>query len=417
MSQKEIKERMQFGFLGINYKKAQLDIRDKTSLPDSKKINLFQKAEQAGIEQCMVLSTCNRSEVYFFYDSENDRENMRRIYEEMFSDVKLEEYLVQMDGKEAIAYLFRVAAGLESLVLGEDQILGQVREALDFARTMGHSGKEMNYVVREAVTSAKKIKTEFKISERPLSVSYIGIQRLEKSGGIAGKKVLVIGSGKTAVLALRYLREYDAGQIIACSRTLSHARELHMEFPEIQTIDFDKRYEVMPECDIVVSATASPHLVVRQDKFEVRKEMVFLDLAAPRDIDTKLSGQPGVRLINLDTLQKISEKNRKEREQLVEACQERIAQGVQDAERWLLQSRVDDTIQSLQQRCQEIVNDSCGYLERKMELSNREQKLLRKVLNASLQRLLREPIQELKQIDSERTQDQYKEVVNHLFRI
>ncbi len=408
---------MQFGFLGINYKNSQLDIRDKTSFTDSKKINLFQKAGQAGIEQCMVLSTCNRSEVYFFYHSEEDRKNMQRIYEEMFPDVKLEKYLVQMEGKEAVAYLFRVTSGLESLVLGEDQILGQVREALDFARMMGCSGKEMNHVVREAVTCAKKIKTEFKISEKPLSVSYIGIQSLEKACGIAGKKVLVIGSGKTAVLALRYLREYDAGQMIACSRTFLHAGELHKEFPEIEIIDYGKRYEVMPECDIVVSATASPHLVVRRDSFEVRKEMVFLDLAAPRDIDTGLSGQQGVRLINLDTLRKISDRNRKEREHLVEACQEWIEQSVQDTERWLFQSRVDDTIQSLQQRCQEIVNDSCGYLERKMQLSHREKKLLRKVLNASLQRLLREPIQELKQIDSEQTQDQYKEMVNHLFRI
>lgn len=408
---------MQFGLLGINYKKAQLDIRDKTSFTDTKKINLFQKAEQAGIEQCMVLSTCNRSEIYFFYDSEQTWSRMLQIYIEMFPEVKLDKYLVQMRGEEAVTYLFRVAAGLESLVLGEDQILGQVKEALDFSRTMGVSGKEMNYVVREAVTCAKKIKTDYRMSEKPLSVSYIGIQKLEEICGIAGKKVLVIGSGKTAVLALRYLYEYHAGPIFTCSRTFSHARELREKFPDIEVIDYGQRYLVMEECDIVVSATSSPHLVVRREEFEPRRNMVFLDLAAPRDIDTEFCGSSMVQLINLDTLQKISDQNQKERERMVEVCQKRIEESVEEAKRWLLQSRVDGTIQSLQQRCEEIVTDSCGYLERKIELSQREQKLLRKVLHASLLRLLREPIQELKQIDSEEVQNQYKEMVNHLFHI
>ena len=140
---------MQFGFLGVNYKDAQLAVRDKTSFTDAMKLAFFQKAEIVGIEQCMVLSTCNRSEVFYFYVQEIQTVRIRKIYEGMFPQVDLSGYLQVLDGEEAMAYLFRIAAGLESLVLGEDQILGQVKEALDYARTMGYSGKELNKVVRE----------------------------------------------------------------------------------------------------------------------------------------------------------------------------------------------------------------------------------------------------------------------------
>lgn len=408
---------MKFCLLGINYKNAQLAVRDKTSITDVMKLDFFQKAEAAGVDQCMILSTCNRSEVYFFYEQTEQAAQIQRIYEGMFPDVDLKDYLVVLSGDEAMAYLFRIAAGLESLVLGEDQILGQVKEALDYSRTMGYSGKELNKVVRDAITCAKRIKTELKISERPLSVSYVGIRRLEEYGKIAGKKVLVIGSGKTAVLALKYIYEYGAGHVAACSRTYAHARRLRDEFRDIEIIDYEERYEMMHQCDIVVSATASPHLVVRREEFCPKRPVIFLDLAAPRDIDTSFADDPMVRLVNLDTLQEIVAHNKQEREQLVEKSRDLIEEGLQETSAWLLQSRMDPTIDSLQQRCGAIVEDSYEYLNRKMELGPREQKLLKKVLNASLQRLLREPIREMKSLDTVEEQEEYKRFVRQLFQI
>lgn len=408
---------MQFGFLGINYKKAQLDIRDKTSFTDVMKLEFFQKAEAVGVEQCMVLSTCNRSEVYYFYSKEEQVAQIQRIYEDMFSDVRLDDYFIRLSGEEAMAYLFRIAAGLESLVLGEDQILGQVKEALDYSRTMGYSRKELNKIVRDAITCAKRIKTELKISEKPLSVSYIGIQRLEEVCGIAGKRILVIGSGRTAVLALKYIYEYPAVHVTACSRTYAHARKLREEFPEIEIISYEERYEKIGQCDIVVSATASPHLVVRREYFCPEKSLTFLDLGTPRDIDIAFAGEPLIHLINLDTLQEIARENREEREHLVEKSREIIEEELHETMVWILQSRMDSTIESLQQRCSMIVEDSYEYLNRKMELSQREQKILKKVLNASLQRLLQEPIRELKRLGTEEEQEEYRRVVGQLFRI
>lgn len=408
---------MRFGVVGINYKNAQLDVRDKTSFTDRMKQDFFQKAEAVGVEQSMILSTCNRSEVYYLYDKEEQKQQIQKIYTEMFSDIDPEKYMIILSEDEAIAYLFRIAAGLESLVLGEDQILGQVKDALEYSVTMGHSGKELNKVVRDAITCAKRIQTELKISRKPLSVSYIGIRKLNERCGIAGKKVLVIGSGKTAALALKYIFDYQAASVTACSRNYAHAGSLREEFPDIQIISYEERYERMKDCDIVISATASPHLVVRRADFCPVRPLCFLDLAAPRDIDMAFAEEPLTDLINLDELQKIVKENEQERKNLVEKGRQLIEEDLQETTNWFLSSRMDSTIASLQQRCSSIVEDSYGYLNRKMDLNQREQKLLRKVLNASLQRLLREPIRELKQLDTKDEQEEYKKLVEQLFQI
>lgn len=403
---------MEFGYVGINYKNANQDVRDKVSFTDNQKIDFMQKASDRGVEQCMVLSTCNRSEVFFLAEK---ADVIRTLYEETFSAMETSSYLDCRSGDEALCYLFRVAAGLESMVLGEDQILGQVKDAFELAQTLGHTGKELNKVVREAVTCAKKMKTELKISEKPLSVSYVGIQQLKDVFGIAGKKALVIGSGKTAVLALRYLYEYEIAAVTVCSRTFAHARELLEEFPGIEIVPYEKRYEKMKDCDIVVSATASPHLVVKAECVEIDRSMAFLDLASPRDVDPAIAD--AALLLNLDSLDRIVEHNYQEREALVQQGQSMIDEALAETNAWLNATGVDATIESLQQKCDEIVSDSYEYLNRKLDLSAREQKIVKKILKASLRRLLREPILEMKQIESKEQQEEYQKVVRQLFQI
>ena len=411
---------MVFGYVGVCYQETPLAVRELVSFTDSKKTELWTELEKIEVRQCVVLSTCNRSEIFFFFQSHKiTMQQIRQCYEAVFPGVPIRNYMKEMQGEEAMAYLFRVTAGLESLVLGEDQILGQVVEAMDFARTMGHSGKELERIVRDAVTCAKQIKTEYRISEKPLSVSYVGIQMLQKYSGIEGKKVLVIGSGKTAALALTYLVDGGAASILLCSRNTEHARELLAVYPQLTVIEYKERYQEMAHCEIVVSATASPHLVVKKEEWSRpdNGEMIFLDLATPRDVDARLAEEEGVRVIDMDTLQQIAEKNQKERERLASLCQSLIQQKTEETMEWLRQSRMDTTIENLQKRCQGIVEDSYEYLNRKLSLSHREQKIVKKVLNASLQRLLREPIQELKQLEDDETQREYKKVLEHLFRM
>ena len=408
---------MEFGFCGINYKNAGLDIRDIVSFTDSKKMEMFHRLEEKEISQCMILSTCNRSEIYYFYESPKSPEIVKEIYQELFMQVDLKKYLCSMEGEKAVKYLFCVASGMESQILGEDQILGQVRHAFDFSKTMGYSGKELNRVVRDAITCAKKIKTELKISEIPLSVSYVGIKKLEREYGISKKRVLIIGSGQTAALALRYVYDYGAEKITICNRTSSHAKELKEEFPDIYIRDFGDRYDIIKECDIVISATAAPHLVIRKEKCVISKEIYFLDLAAPRDIDVSLMELPDCHLVNLDMLEEIVQRNQKDRESLINQGREMIEQSVSQTLNWLLTARVDDTIQSLQMKCSEIVEDSFCYINKKIDLSEREQKIIKRTLEASFKRLLKEPIEELKKLETEEEQDQYKDTLAKLFQI
>ena len=408
---------MQFGFLGIDYKNADLNVRDEISFTDQKKMEFFHKAEEIGIEQVMILSTCNRSEIYYFFENKKQIKQMKNIYCDMFGKEEIEQYMKHCEEDKAVSYLFRVTAGLESMVLGEDQILGQVKDALDFSRTMGFSKKELNKVVRDAITCAKKVKTTFKMSEKPVSVGYIGILELEKICGIKGKTILVIGSGDTAVLALRYLYEYKAQKIYLCSRTLAHAGNVQKEFQEIEIISYEQRYEIMKQCDIVVSATSAPHVVVKEQYFIPKKQITFLDLAIPRDIDSKLSDDPKVNMINLDTINEISKANQSEREELCRQSFTMIDQEKEETMQWLFQAPMEGTIRSLQEKCTEIVEDSYCYLARKMDLGTREQKLLKKVLNASLQRMIKEPIQELKHLETRQEQADYKKMVEQLFGI
>ena len=392
---------MEFGYIGINYKNADQDIRDGVSFTDNGKIDFMEKAADAGISQCMVLSTCNRSEVYYLVQDTEEHETMERLYRDNFPGICLDEYLDFRSGK--------------SMVLGEDQILGQVKEACELSQTLGYTGKELNKIVRDAVTCAKKMKTQLHISETPLSVSYVGIQQLNAQFGIKGKRALLIGSGKTAVLALRYLYEYKAECATVCSRTFSHAKELLGEFPELNIVPYEKRYEAMKDCDIVVSATASPHIVVRRECVKLTHPMAFLDLASPRDIDMQLKDV--ALLLNLDSLNVIVAKNQATRERLVQQGQGMIEEALQETIDWLGSTGVDATIESLQQRCAEIVEDSYSYLNRKLDLTTREQKILKKILKASMHRLLREPILEMKQLESKEQQEEYQKVVRQLFQL
>ncbi len=408
---------MEFGYCGINYKNAGLNIRDKVAFTDSKKVEYSESLEQIGIDQCMILNTCNRSEVYFFYKDISQVEKVKECYMQMFESAELEDYLETMTGEDALRYFFYVVAGLESQVLGEDQILGQVKDAYDFSKTMGYSRKEMNRVVTEAMKCSKKIKSELKISQFPLSVSYVGVQQLEKMCGISGRNVLVIGSGQTAALALRYMYAYGASKITVCNRTIAHAKRLKAEFPEIVIGEFEDRYKIMRNCDIVVSATASPHLVIEEDRCMTGREVFMLDLASPRDIEPVLAKYPGCHLIDLDMLEEMTRNNQNKREEITEEAKNYIEEGLTEYLHWLHSIGVDETIQSVQVKCDEIVEDSYVYLQRKLELSPREERIVKRTLKAAFHRLLKEPVLELKKLESVEEQSLYRDTLAKLFQL
>ena len=290
---------------------------------------------------------------------------------------------------------------------------------------------------REAITLSNRVKTELKISQVPLSISYIGIKALaEALGGLAGKRVMLVGLGKMNRLSLKYLLDEGAGAVWLCSRDQQKARalaeeaqppcsgtgqsaaylETGQEKTKIRLAGFEDRYALTRQVDAVVTATASPHTVFRAKEMpELDHPLLFLDIAVPRDVDEAMDRVPGARVLDIDDLRQTAAENLSRRVELAaeaDKLTEEAADGIMD---WLLRSRVDPSIQSINRRCQTITEDVTSYLFSKLRLSDKEKRLVTKVVSSGLRRMAREPVLKLKEAQSLGQQDEYIRLVEDLF--
>ena len=200
---------MNIGVVGVNHNLAPINVREAVSFTDTKKIEAINILLDKEIEEVVIISTCNRSEIYINAENIDIKINeLSDFYEQYFGVKDINKYLFKKTNLEAIQHLFEVTAGLDSLVLGEDQILGQVRDAHEFCMKLGATKKVFNKLFRDAITTSKEIKTITKISQQPLSISYIGVKLLkEKIGSLEGKNALIVGLGKMNLLTLNHLEE------------------------------------------------------------------------------------------------------------------------------------------------------------------------------------------------------------------
>ena len=405
---------LEISVVGTDYATAPIELRSRFSFTETGKIEFSELLLERGCREAVILSTCNRSEVYV-YAEEGFGEAVKSLLLERFGAAGAD-CLYTRTGRDAVRHLFRVAAGMESAVVGEDQILGQVREAHAFAAAAGMAGKVLNKVFREAVTTAKQIKSELGISTLPLSVCYIGIRKLSQTlGGLAGKRFLVIGTGEMGGLAVKYLQDEGAAAVLWCSR--SCGRACAAETGETVTmIPFADRYGCIPEIDGIITATASPHTVLQRDRMPAReKPLCIIDMAVPPDAEPEIGTLPGVTLFNIDALNTVSEENYAQRLALSEKADGIIGEKTGEFEAWLFRSRVDTAAGSLNERCALIAQDTETYLFNKLSLSEREKKLVTKMIESSLHRLIREPILRLKELDSQGKQTEYLNMIRELF--
>ncbi|MEG2475621.1 MAG: glutamyl-tRNA reductase, partial [Cellulosilyticaceae bacterium] len=308
-------------------------------------------------------------------------------------------------------------AGFHSIVVGEDQILGQVKEAQEFAMEIGASGKILNKLFREAITTAKLIKTQTKISQYPLSISYIGIKFLkEKMGSLEGKSALLIGAGKMNKLALNHLYEQHIGKVYMANRTHQKVADLTNLHKELIAIEYEKRYEILQEVDILITSTASPHLIIKQaDMPNITNELYILDSALPRDVEECVGEDLHIHLYDIDDLKEISHKNSEKRYEIAQQADKIILESLEELIGWMHTIKIDPTIRSLNERCEEIEQDTMNYLKRKIDLSCKEEKIIEKMLRSSLKRLIREPISNLKEIKDKQKQEESIKLLEELF--
>lgn len=409
---------MDFAVVGVNHNNTPINIRETVSFTDTQKIEGINFLLDNGIEEAIILSTCNRSEVYIYSNNISDKvEVVKNFYQDFFDVENIEKFLFNKTGEEAIKHVFNVSAGLDSLVLGEDQILGQVKDAHDFARQLGSSKKVFNKLFREAITVSKDIKTTTKISHQPLSISYIGIKCLkEKMGSLENKNALVIGLGKMSKLAMKHLEEEQLNNIYVTNRSYEKLKNIQDEYKNLIPIKYEDRYEVMDKVDIVISATASPHTVLKKAEMpKTSNKLIMMDIALPRDIDKNLNEFENIEVYDIDDLKKISEANDKKRRELASIGELIIDEKIEEFNEWLDTIKIDPTIQSLNDKCSDIREDTLDYIYRKLDLNCREKKIIDKMLTSALKRLVREPIINLKQIKDSGKQEEYIKIVEELF--
>ncbi len=410
---------MKVAVVGINHNKSPIEVREIFSFTESMKIESGDLLLDKSIKELVIMSTCNRSEIYIASeDIEESIKEVKEFYKDYFEFPEAETYLFDKKGKEAVIHLYMVSAGLDSMVLGEDQILGQIRDAIHSAMELGFSKKVLNRLFMDALSEGKKIRTKLKISEIPISTSYIGINLLrEELGSLKGKKALIIGTGKMSTLAIRYLYEEELDEIYLTNRTHGKIKKVFKEFSGLIAVEYENRYEKLDKVDVLITATAAPHTIV-SDRY-VRKsdnELYILDLALPRDVDFKVGERENITLYDNDDLQKVSEANLLRRKELSKEAIEIINNDVEKYMTWIESIKVDPVIQSLNERCDTIKEDTMDYINRRVDLNKRDKKIVDKMVMSALKKFIREPIIALKQVEKEDT-DEYIRIMKKLFEI
>ena len=413
---------MNIGVVGVNHNLAPINIREAVSFTDTKKIEAINILLDRDINEVVILSTCNRSEIYIHAENIEEKvDELVNFYSEYFGVKDIDKYLFKKTNLDAIKHLFDVTAGLDSIVLGEDQILGQVRDAHEFSMKLGGTKKVFNKLFRDAVTTSKEIKTITKISQQPLSISYIGVKLLkEKIGSLEGKNVLIIGLGKMNLLTLNHLEEEKTNKIYIANRNIEKIKEIESKFDNIIPIKYSDRHKILEEesIDIVVSATSSPHLVIKYDEMpKLDKKIYIMDIALPRDVDTRLKELDYVGLYDIDDLKEIQDKNDIKRNELAQKAEKIIDEKIDEFLEWLDLTFMDPTIQSLNCKCKEIKDDTLEYIFRKIDLNQHEKKIIDKMVGSALKRVIREPIMNLKQVKNKGQREEYIKVIEDLFEI
>lgn len=406
---------MNVGMIGISHNEAPIEIRELASLQDIKKIELTDIILDLGIEEVVILSTCNRTEIYFATSKDLAKGiEIIRVAFMNYIHEHLEAYIFSLQQEEAIKHLYQVTCGLDSIVLGEDQILGQVKHAIAFSIEIGGSKKILNKIFREAITFSKKMRTVHKISENALSIPSLSIKYIsEIIGGYANKNVLIIGTGEMGQLLLKYLELEEPKKIYLTTRS---NRQQRQEVQNVQRILYENRYDILPEVDVVFTATSSPHIIIKKDKLpRLRNKVTMMDIAVPRDIEQDLKNHPMVTLYDVDDLKKITDRNLEQREQIAKEIKLEIEKAIMDLSEWIKSSKIDPIIQSLHQLCDEVLEDSLHVIFNKVNVTDREKKFIEKILNSSFKRIIRTPIKQLKDLDEEGQIQSYKAVISKLF--
>lgn len=384
---------------GISHK--EIALREQVSFTDVKKMQLQEELREINVQEVLILSTCNRSQILCLGET-NTLRRVPSLYQTFFSlDSQAELKIVE--GEEAVAYFYTICAGLDSVLVGEDQILHQVKQAYAFACDSGCAGKAMHTLVQKVFHFTKKLKDRLKISEHPLNSSYVAMKRLKQEVSLTGKRVLLSGGGEIIQQCIPYLIEEKLASIDMLVRSIEKQRDIQTRYPYIQRYPFTHRYELWQNADIIISATSSPHVLFSIDRIpKAQKEKWVLDLAMPRDVDARLKTDPLLHIYDIDELQATLDEHAQDKQAAIQEAKKRILEEAKTSYQQLTTHSSSVLIQDFQQHLLSRAEDTYRLLAHKLSLAPHEQTILKKTLEYSYLRFLHDWLMLVNNSDEEK---------------
>ncbi len=416
----------QIVIIGLNHRTAPVEIRERLAF-SAEAIGhaLRGLLERESLREGVILSTCNRVEICAlarqgFQGTSDAKEFMAAYHGIPLGD--LNGYLYHYEGDEAVRHMFRVASSLDSMVLGEPQILGQVKDAYGFAAEFRTIGPVLDKFFAKTFSVAKRIRTETRVASSAVSVSYAAVELARKIfGDLSDKTVLLIGAGEMCELAARHLLSAGVKGIMVTNRTFERAVKLAEEFAGIP-IRFDEIPVHLKRADIVLSSTGAPHFILRKPDVEevirIRKNrpMFFIDMAVPRDIDPDANQIDNVYVYDIDDLNNVIETNLEERQREALKAEEIVMEEVRSFRRWLDAQQVTPTIITLRRKYEEVKNAEVAKAVSALGTDDpKMRKVVESLASSLLNKILHAPIASLKKDADGRNQMDLVAMVREIF--
>jgi glutamyl-tRNA reductase len=392
---------------GVSHKTAPVEVRERLAFAESTlPAALHDLVSRQGVVEAMVLSTCNRVEIAVSTDDAVDPAATVSSFLQESREVApaaLGPSLYQHEGREAIHHLFRVASSLDSMVVGEPQILGQLKAAYAQAKAHDCLNGLLETVLTRAFNVAKRVRSETGIGQMAVSVSYAAVELARKIfGTLAGRTVMIVGSGKMSELAARHLRRSGASHIFVTNRTYSRAQELAAVF-QGTPVEYTRFLGILPEVDIVITSSGAPHFVLTKEEMQRviaarrNKPMFLIDIAVPRNIEPLVNEIDNIFLYDIDDLQEVVNANLRERNKEAERAEELVSQEVERMMARLQVQEIAPTIVSLQGQLEQIRAAELERVRRKMgPLTPEQEEAIESLTRGIINKIAHGPISELR---------------------
>jgi glutamyl-tRNA reductase len=413
-----------FHLIGVNHLSAPLSLRERLAVSDAQLPDAVRTlVKQPGVDEGMVLSTCNRVEVLTSTRQGADLRGFLRSYFGLTPDV-LDSHLYEFEKREAVRHVFRVASSLDSMVVGEPQILGQVKEAYAVARSLGAINSSLEALLSRAFAVAKRVRSETAIGSSSVSVASVAVDLAQKIfGSLEHKTVFVVGAGKMAELAARHLMANGAGKIMVCNRTYERGVELAEAFGG-QAVPFDSLYQAAEQADIILTSSGATEPIFRKEHGELllsrrkNRPVFFVDIGVPRNVDPEVNRLDGLFVYDIDDLQSIAGKNTVERKKEAERAEKIIELEVDRFALRMKSLEVVPTILSLQEYCETIRQAEIDRIRGRLgQITPEQESAIEAMTRSIINKLLHTPITTLKSSAAHPEAATIHEIIRRIFNL